>query len=228
LIAPMKSLDDKGTLLSAAATQAARFTSHVGLPVGGMGAVSQAMARSAESAGAHIRTGADVRRILVADSRVAGVELADGQQFRAGTVLSNAHPKITFERLLEPGAVPQSTLDSVRAMKTDSASMKFHAVVSELPDFTAGSALMRAGRWLSSTSVRRSITSGRWSSHRRPETCRDNPFWPCRFRRSTIKRWRPCADITLSRRPSGICLPNPAARRGQKAERRWQGGSSLC
>ena len=136
LIAPMKSLDDKGTLLSAAATQAARFTSHVGLPVGGMGAVSQAMSRSAEAAGAHIRTGADVRRILVDDARAAGVELADGQQLRAGAVLSNAHPKITFEKLLEPGAVPPSALDSVRAMTTDSASMKFHAIVSELPDFT--------------------------------------------------------------------------------------------
>lgn len=136
LIVPMKSLDDRGTLLSAAATQAARFTSHVGLPIGGMGAVSQAMARSAEAVGAHIRTGADVRRILVDHSRVVGVELADGQQLRAGTVLSNAHPRVTFEGLLESGAVAQSTLDAVRAMNTDSASMKFHAIVSELPDFS--------------------------------------------------------------------------------------------
>jgi phytoene dehydrogenase-like protein len=136
LIAPMKSLDDAGTLLSAAATQAARFTSHVGLPIGGMGALSHAMARSAEAAGAHIRTGADVHRILVDHSRAVGVELADGQQLRARAVLSNAHPKTVFEKLLEPGAVSHSTLDTVRAMNTDSASMKFHAIVSELPDFT--------------------------------------------------------------------------------------------
>ena len=54
-----------------------------GQVIGGMGAISQAIARSAESAGAEIRTDAEVVSIDVTAGRVSGVTLADGTELRA-------------------------------------------------------------------------------------------------------------------------------------------------
>ena len=66
---------------------------------GGMGRVTQAMAEAAREAGAEIRTGAEVARILVADGGAEGVELADGTVLRSARVASNADPKRTFLQL---------------------------------------------------------------------------------------------------------------------------------
>src|SRR4029453_2454752 len=64
--------------------------------VGGPGAVTRAMAEAAREAGADIRTGADVVRILVKDGAVAGVALADGTELSAATVVSGADPRRTL------------------------------------------------------------------------------------------------------------------------------------
>lgn len=71
-------------------------------PRGGMGGLSAAMERSLEAAGAVVRKNAEVARILVADGRVTGVALADGEEIASRVVLSNLDPKATFLRLLEP------------------------------------------------------------------------------------------------------------------------------
>jgi phytoene dehydrogenase-like protein len=70
--------------------------------VGGPGAVTRAMADAAREAGAEIRTGAEVRQILVKDGAVSGVVLADGTEIQAGTIVSGADPRRTFLGL-EPG-----------------------------------------------------------------------------------------------------------------------------
>jgi phytoene dehydrogenase-like protein len=70
------------------------------LPVGGMGTVTRALLGSAEAAGATVRTGTPVRRFIVADDRVVGVELASGESWMAKTVVSNADPRRTFFDLL--------------------------------------------------------------------------------------------------------------------------------
>jgi len=71
-----------------------------GWPRGGMGAISDSIARSARHHGAVIRTSAEVRRILVRDGRTVGVELADRSRVESQVVLSNADPKRTFLRLV--------------------------------------------------------------------------------------------------------------------------------
>ena len=70
------------------------------LPKGGMGAVTGALAGAAQLAGAEIRTGSPVRRILVAGDRAVGVELDNGEQISAANVISNADPRRTFMGLL--------------------------------------------------------------------------------------------------------------------------------
>lgn len=138
LVHPPISPDEPGVLMGCAATTPGRFLNprNQGLPVGGMGAVSEAIARSAQAAGASIRVGAEVRQLLVTDGRAEGVELVDGQRVYARVVISNADPKRTFGQLLHPDDVPEPTTDRVQKLRTDYSTLKFHAVVSELPDFT--------------------------------------------------------------------------------------------
>lgn len=135
---PTMSPDEPGVLMGCAALAPGRFVNprNQGLPVGGMGAVSEAMARSAVAAGARIRVGAEVRRLLVTDGRAEGVELVDGQRIYARVIVSNADPKRTFGQLLAPDQVPEVTARRVERLRTDYSTLKFHAVVSELPDFT--------------------------------------------------------------------------------------------
>ena len=69
---------------------------------GGAGALTAAMADAAREAGAEIRTGATVTRILVRDGRVTGVVLEDGAEIQARAVIANADPKRTLLRLVDP------------------------------------------------------------------------------------------------------------------------------
>jgi phytoene dehydrogenase-like protein len=133
-----RSLDEPGELLGWAMTASNRGAEPLdqGLPVGGMGTFTRALADAAEHAGAVITLGVDVAEILVDESGARGVRLSDGSTIRARAVVSNADPKRTFDRLLSGGAVGAETHGRVRAIDTDSGSLKFHAAVDELPDFT--------------------------------------------------------------------------------------------
>jgi phytoene dehydrogenase-like protein len=108
------------------------------IPVGGMGAITQAMARAAQAAGVTIQTDAAVERILVDDKmRARGVRLASGQEIRAGLVVSNADPKRTYLRLLEPGVLTAGFEERVRGLSTATSYLKMHCVLSRLPDLSA-------------------------------------------------------------------------------------------
>jgi phytoene dehydrogenase-like protein len=134
------SLDDPGELLGWAMTGPNRGArpEDQGVPVGGMGNFTAALARAAEHAGAHVRLGVDVAQICMDDSGAAsGVELVDGTLIRARAVISNADPKRTFDTLVPAGAVSTELRKTIDALDTDSGSLKFHAAVSELPDLTA-------------------------------------------------------------------------------------------
>ena len=71
-----------------------------GHAIGGMGAITQAMARACAARGVEIRTTAAVSEILVEKGRAAGVVTAEGERIAARAVVSNLHPKLTFEQLL--------------------------------------------------------------------------------------------------------------------------------
>lgn len=106
-----------------------------GHAVGGMGAITQAMARSAESAGAVIRTGAPVTRVLVRDGRAVGVVLADGSEVRARAVAANVGPKLLMRDLLPPESVSEETLSRFTRIATGSGTFRMNVALSELPDF---------------------------------------------------------------------------------------------
>jgi phytoene dehydrogenase-like protein len=102
---------------------------------GGMGAISQAIARSAESAGAVIRTGAAVRSIDVSGGHVVGVTLESGEELRAPVVMSGAHPKTTVLDMVGAQHFPDDVVEDMRRYKTRGGSVKVNWVLSEPPRY---------------------------------------------------------------------------------------------
>ncbi len=104
-----------------------------GQVIGGMGAISEAIAASARDAGAEIRTGAEVVSIDSAGGRVTGVTLADGSVHRAPIVASGAHPKTTIMELAGADNFPDEVREDMAAYRTRGASVKINMVLSEPP-----------------------------------------------------------------------------------------------
>jgi phytoene dehydrogenase-like protein len=107
-----------------------------GIPRGGTGAVSEAIASAARSFGAEIRTEAPVARIDVRDGRATGVTLESGEAIEAGAVLSNADSHRTYLRLLEKGVLPADFEEEVRRYKYRGSSGKVNLALDGVPDFT--------------------------------------------------------------------------------------------
>ena len=103
---------------------------------GGMGGVSNAMARSAEAAGAEIRTDAEVDRVAItANGRAVGVALGDGSLVRAQRVVSSAHPVTTYLSLVGEERLPGDVVRDVKRYRTRSGSVKLNLALSALPEF---------------------------------------------------------------------------------------------
>jgi len=111
--------------------------SNWGFPEGGMGAVSDAFRRSAESFGAKIRTEAPVGTILTENGRVKGVALESGEELYAPVVITAVHPKITFLEQLDRKDLPEDFVTDIENFKTRSGTVKINLALSELPNFTA-------------------------------------------------------------------------------------------
>jgi phytoene dehydrogenase-like protein len=130
-------------LLSGGEEDTQGFFGHV---IGGMGAITDAMAAAARGFGAEIRTGAPVASIDVTDGRARGVTLEDGTEVRARVVLSNADPKRTFLRLVDKRALPEDFLADVAAVRMDGPCAKVNLVLREEPRVTAMPADADPGR----------------------------------------------------------------------------------
>src|ERR1017187_2529741 len=77
-----------------------------GHAMGGMGAITQAMAKSAAARGVDIRVGTPVREVIVEDGRAVGVVTAAGETLRAAAVISNLNPKLLYSKLIAPAHLP--------------------------------------------------------------------------------------------------------------------------
>ncbi len=108
-----------------------------GHALGGMGAITQAMARSCAARGVEIRLGSPVSEILIENGRAAGVVTANGERIAARAVASNLHPKLTFEQLLDPAALPADFRARIASYRSGSGSFRMNLALGELPSFTA-------------------------------------------------------------------------------------------
>jgi phytoene dehydrogenase-like protein len=106
-----------------------------GHAIGGMGAITQAMARAAREAGVDIVLNAPVEEIIVDRGRAAGV-VAAGKAWRAGQVVAGINPRLLFTRLLPAGAVPDEVRSRMGHWSCESATFRMNVALSELPRFT--------------------------------------------------------------------------------------------
>jgi phytoene dehydrogenase-like protein len=108
-----------------------------GHAIGGMGAITQAMARRCAARGVEIRVNAAVSEILVEKGRAAGVVTMKGERIAARAVVSNLHPKLTFEKLVDPTALPADFRARIASYRSGSGSFRMNLALSELPSFAA-------------------------------------------------------------------------------------------
>jgi len=108
-----------------------------GHAIGGMGAITQAMASAASARGAAIRADAGVREIIIEKGRAVGVSLENGETVRARAVISNLNPKLLFTKLVPEDAVPADFLRRMKGWTCGSGTFRMNVALSRLPSFTA-------------------------------------------------------------------------------------------
>ena len=106
-------------------------------PMGGMGAISEALARSGREKGLVIRTGAEVVRIPSRGGRATGVVLADGEEISARLVVSNLNARTTFGGLVPEAELPTDFVDQIGRYRTRGKSFKLLCAVDRLPNYAA-------------------------------------------------------------------------------------------
>jgi phytoene dehydrogenase-like protein len=107
-----------------------------GHAIGGMGAITQAMAAAAREKGVTIRTGVGVSEILSDKGRATGVVTEAGETLTARVVISNLHPKLTFEKLIDPAILPADFAERIARYRSGSGTFRMNVALSELPSFT--------------------------------------------------------------------------------------------
>ncbi|HEV7634777.1 MAG TPA: NAD(P)/FAD-dependent oxidoreductase [Bradyrhizobium sp.] len=108
-----------------------------GHAIGGMGAITQAMAHAARGYGVGIGLDVGVREVIVERERAVGVILDNGQTVRAKYVVSSVNPKLLYTRLLPAEALPAAFLDRIRNWRNGSGTFRMNVALSALPSFTA-------------------------------------------------------------------------------------------
>ena len=108
-----------------------------GHAVGGMGAITQAMARACEQLGVKFVLDSAVAQVKVANRRASGVLLADGREIDADVVVvSNLNPRLLFDKLVPASELSSAFKTAIRGHRSDSGTLRMNVALSELPDFT--------------------------------------------------------------------------------------------
>jgi len=106
-----------------------------GHALGGMGAISQAIAAEGRAHGVEIETSAAVARVETRDGAARGVTLSDGRTFEADIVVGNLNPKLLYLEMVDPAALPGEFVARMRGWKCASASFRMNVALSSLPRF---------------------------------------------------------------------------------------------
>jgi phytoene dehydrogenase-like protein len=107
-----------------------------GHAIGGMGAITQAMAKAAQARGVEIRTACAVDEVLVEKGRAAAVVTTKGERLDARVLVSNLNPRLLYTRLVDPAALPPDFLRRMQAWRCGSGTFRMNVALSELPDFS--------------------------------------------------------------------------------------------
>jgi len=107
-----------------------------GHAIGGMGAITRAMAAEARRLGVEIRCDAPVERVAVEHGRACGVVLMDGSEIPARRVVANVNPRLLFLDLIEPGVLPPEFTARMQRYACGSGSFRVNVALSSLPRFS--------------------------------------------------------------------------------------------
>src|SRR5579863_425756 len=107
-----------------------------GHAIGGMGAITQAMAKAAAARGVVIRVGTAVREVLVEGERAVGVVTESGETLRAAAVISNLNPRLLYLNMFAPGTLPTEFREHMSHWRCGSGTFRMNVALKELPDFT--------------------------------------------------------------------------------------------
>lgn len=107
-----------------------------GHAIGGMGAITQAMARSAVARGVDIRVSSPVREVIVEGGRAVGAITESGETFRAPAVISNLNPRLLYLNLIDRDALPTEFRERISNYRCGSGTFRMNVALAELPDFT--------------------------------------------------------------------------------------------
>jgi phytoene dehydrogenase-like protein len=108
-----------------------------GHAIGGMGAITQAIAKAARERGAEIALEAGVREVIVERDRATGVILDNGDTVRAKYVVSSVNPKLLYTRLIPAPALPEKFLARMQHWRNGSGTFRMNVALSALPSFSA-------------------------------------------------------------------------------------------
>jgi phytoene dehydrogenase-like protein len=108
-----------------------------GHAIGGMGAITQAMAKAAASHGVEIETGAAVREVIIEREHACGVVLADGRLIRGQVVAANVNPRLLYTTMVAESALSADVLRRMRNWRCGSGTFRMNVALSGLPSFTA-------------------------------------------------------------------------------------------
>src|SRR5215469_15378845 len=108
-----------------------------GHAIGGMGAITQAMARAAAAHRVEIATDAPVREVLIEKGRAVGVVLEDGRLVCGGAVAANVNPKLLYTAMIPPSALDPTFLRRMQGWRCASGTFRINVALSQLPSFTA-------------------------------------------------------------------------------------------
>ena len=106
-----------------------------GHAVGGMGAITQAMAKSAAARGVDIRVATPVREVIVEGGRAVGVVTATGETLRAAAVISNLNPKLLYSKLIAAAHLPAEFNERIAQWRCGSGTFRMNVALAELPSF---------------------------------------------------------------------------------------------
>lgn len=106
-----------------------------GHAIGGMGAITQAMKKACLETGVTIQTSMDVTKVITENGRVSGV-VANGDTYTAKKIVSSVHPKVLFERLIDPAALPDDFRWRIGGYKSHSGTFRMNVALDTLPNFT--------------------------------------------------------------------------------------------
>jgi len=145
-----------GTVLTLLYRLAAEFAGGeraLSQPQGGMGALCEALAKSATSLGVTLRTASPVAKILVEGDKAAGVALESGERIAASTVISSADPKTTFLKLLGAPHLDTGFVRRVHHVRSRGLAAKLHLALDRAPTFAGVDAAALRGRLLLAPSL---------------------------------------------------------------------------